>query len=86
MDNTEVCKHRWSTTKRIFISQSHWIEVQHCRKKCQRDRQVEFHTRMIKGKMVTESTITMIISEYSENDASNQQTIPDRVLNDNLNK
>ena len=69
MDASELCKHRWSTVKRIFITQNHWIEVQHCRKKCQQDRQVEYHARTRNGQILTESVITDVNTSDNRSNA-----------------
>lgn len=79
MDSIESCKHRWSVRKRIYITQSHWIEVEHCRKKCQQDRQVEYKNKLVNGQLRTESTITPIRhNKYDENESTIQPIIPDR--------
>lgn len=77
MELIESCKHRWSVRKKIYITQSNWIEVQHCRKKCQQDIQVEYRTHSVNGQMRTDSITTRINNKNNQIDANNQTINPD---------
>lgn len=65
VEQSEVCKHRWSIIKRIYVSSNHWIVIQHCRKGCQGDRQVEYETKSANGRAVTSAITSSIRQIYT---------------------
>ena len=87
MINLNVCKHRWTTVNRTFFDKLNWITIERCRR-CQRVEQVSWTIQRENGKLETVCTRSKInptqldqktgeISEDTQINANNQQTIPD---------